>query len=190
MLIDLVAKSRSVRRFHEDIPLSYDFLKELVNLARFCPSGLNLQPVRFYISCSTEKNEQIFPCLTWPKFADWTCPTPGQRPPAYIVLLGDLRVRDSLFGLDAGIMAQTILLGAAEVGLGGCFMASLDRDQLRRNLRIPDNYKVLIVLALGYPAEKIVIEPVGPDGSIQFWRDLDGIQHVPKRSLPDLLVDF
>jgi nitroreductase len=190
MLLELVTKSRSVRRFHEDKPVSYDLLRNLINLARFCPSGLNFQPIRFYISCSSEKNVQIFPCLTWPRFGDWTCPTPGQRPPGYIVLLGDFRVRASSFGLDAGIMAQTILLGAAEAGLGGCLMASIDREQLRRNLSIPEEYKVLLVLALGYPAEKIVIDPVGPDGSIQFWRDDQSVQHVPKRSLQDLIFDF
>ena len=69
-------------------------------------------------------------------------------------------------------------------------MASIDRDQLRQNLSIPADFKVLLVLALGVPAEKFVIEPVGPDGSVQFWRDADGIQHVPKRGLQDLIVDF
>ncbi len=189
MLIDLVTKSRSVRRFHEDIPVSKDFLKELINLARFCPSAQNFQPIRFYISCTAERNERIFPCLTWPKFGNWMCPLPGQRPPAYIVLLGDFQAASS-FGLDAGIAAQTILLGAAEAGLGGCLMASIERDRLRQNLSIPEQYKVLLVLALGVPAEKIVIDPIESDGSIQFWRDSEEVLHVPKRSLQDLIVNF
>jgi nitroreductase len=187
--MDLVIKSRSIRRFHEDIPVSSESLKAIINLARFCPSAQNFQPIRFYISCSYENNERIFPCLTWPKFGNWTCPLSGERPPAYIVLLGDYRAASSI-GLDAGIAAQTILLGAAEAGLAGCLMASIDRDRLRQNLSIPDQFKVLLVLALGQPAEEVVIEPVGTDGSIQFWREPEGVLHVPKRDLQDLIVDF
>ena len=189
MLLDLVTKSRSIRRYHEDIPIPYDLLKDLINLTRFCPSAMNYQPIRYFISCTSAKNELIFPCLTWPQFGDWICPGTGQRPPAYIILLGDFKAAAS-FGLDAGIAAQTILLGAAEAGLGGCFMVRIDRELLRQNLSIPEEYKVLLVLALGKPAEKVVIDPVGSDGITKFWRDADSVQHVSKRSLGEIIVDF
>jgi nitroreductase len=80
------------------------------------------------------------------------------------------------------------LLGAAEKDLGGCIIASIDRDQLRRALKIEARHEILLVIALGKPAEKVVIEEVGPDGDIKYWRDSQGVHHVPKRSLDTIII--
>ena len=80
------------------------------------------------------------------------------------------------------------MLGATERGLGGCMIASIDRDGLRETLDIPERYKIPLVLALGKPKEKVVIEPVGPDGDIRYYRDAEGVHHVPKRALDELIL--
>ncbi|RLA97099.1 MAG: nitroreductase, partial [Deltaproteobacteria bacterium] len=79
-------------------------------------------------------------------------------------------------------------LGAIEKGIGGCPIASVDKERLLEALSIPSKYEILVVLALGRPNETVTIDKVGPDGDIRYWRDNQGIHHVPKRSLDDLII--
>ncbi|MEW5908610.1 MAG: nitroreductase family protein [Thermodesulfobacteriota bacterium] len=188
MLADLIRKNRSCRRFNQTHPVDLEKLKELVNLARLSASSANLQPLCYIISANVQKNEQIFSCLTWAGYLkDWQGPKEGERPSAYIVVLGDTRrARD--FGCDHGIAGQSITLGAREMGLAGCMIASVNREKLREILSISDRYKILLVIAVGKPKEQVVIEEVEPEGSIKYWRDDQGIHHVPKRSLSDIII--
>ena len=188
MLRDLVRKSRTYRRFEESRVIKREELVELVDLARLSPSGANRQPLKYYLSCTKEKNELIFGTLAWAAYLkDWNGPAIGEKPSAYIILLGDNTIaRD--FGVDPGIAAQSILLGAAEKGLGGCMFGNVSREKLRTLLNISSQYEILYVLALGYPAEKIQIDEVDQNGSIQYWRDEKQVHHVPKRRLSDLII--
>ena len=86
------------------------------------------------------------------------------------------------------IAAQSIILGATEKGLGGCIVGSIKRDAPQKALQIPEHFEILLVIALGKPAETFMIEDVGADGDIKYWRDENGVHHVPKRSLDDLIV--
>jgi nitroreductase len=188
MLKDLVAKNRSYRRFHQDHAIGRETLRELVDLARLSASGANRQPLKYFLSCDPERNARIFPHLAWAGYlADWPGPAEGERPSAYIVVLGDTDIRPS-FGVDPGIAVQSILLGATERGLGGCIIASIQKDPLRAALDIDARYEILLVLALGKPQETVVVDPLGPDGDIKYWRDGEGVHHVPKRVLDDLIV--
>ncbi len=189
MIEDLVRANRSCRRFNEDRAVSSETLRWLVNLARFSASGANLQPLKYILSCRRETNDAIFPCLGWAGYLkDWPGPEPGERPAAYILVLGDAEIaRDA--GCDHGIAAQSILLGAREKGLAGCMIGSVNRKQIRSLLRLPDNLQVLLVIAIGEPKENTVCDPVGPDGSIRYWRDDNHIHHVPKRSLSEIIVE-
>ncbi len=186
---ELVTKTRSYRRFFEDEKIAHQSLLELINLARLSASGGNLQPLKFIISNKSEKNVKIFPHLSWAGYIpDWPGPVEGERPAAYIIILGDLDIRKS-FDCDHGIAAQSILLGATEMGFGGCIVGSIDRDGLRNALKISQQFEILLVLALGKPCEKIVIEAVGQEGDIKYWRDDDGVHHVPKRNLEDIIIE-
>ncbi|MGD8968485.1 MAG: nitroreductase family protein [Anaerolineae bacterium] len=118
---------------------------------------------------------------------DWAGPAEGERPAAYIVILGDTEIRKN-FGCDHGIAAQSIMLGATERGLGGCMLGALDTRGLREALSIPDRYDILLALALGKPKETVVLEETGPDGDIKYYRDEDGVHHVPKRPLEELIL--
>ena len=118
---------------------------------------------------------------------DWDGPAEGERPAAYIVILGDKDISPS-FGCDHGIAAQSILLGATERGLGGCMIGSVKKQGLREALEIPPGYEILLVIALGKPKETVVIEAVGPDGDIKYWRDDEDVHHVPKRALDDMIL--
>jgi len=188
MLKDLVRKNRSYRRFHQDVSVSIETLRGLVNLARLSASGANLQPLKYILSCDPETNMRIFPHTRWAGYLeDWDGPAEGERPAAYVITLGDTDIRKS-FGCDHGIAAQSIMLGATEQGLGGCIIGSIDHNGLRQALDIPERYEILLVLALGKPRETVVLDAVGPDGDIRYYRDDEGVHHVPKRSLDELIL--
>lgn len=188
MLRDLVIKNRSYRRFHEDFRIELDTLRELVDLARLSASAANQQPLRYILSCDPARNALIFPHLAWAAYLkDWGGPREGERPSAYIIILEDKRIPHPL-RCDHGIAAQCILLGATEKGLGGCIIGNIKRKELCKALEIPDSYEVLLVIALGKPKEKVVIEEVGANGDIKYWRDSQGVHHVPKRRLDDIII--
>jgi len=185
---ELVLANRTCRRFHEAERVSMETLEQLVELARLSPSAANLQPLRYALSTSPGINARIFATLGWAAYLkDWPGPAAGERPPAYIVILSDERVSRSV-ACDHGIAAQRILLGAVEQGLAGCILASVKRDELREILQIPDKLHILLVLALGKPAETRVIEELGPDRNIRYYLDGQGVHHVPKRNREDIII--
>ena len=188
MIRDLVLKNRSYRRFHQDVPVSRETLRSLVDLARHSASGGNRQPLKYILSCDPETNARIFPHTRWAgALKGWGGPKEGERPAAYIVILGDAQISQT-FGCDHGIAAQSMLLGATEMGLGGCMIGALDRDGLRTALTISERYEILLVLALGEPKERVIIEDVGPGGDITYYRDEQDVHHVPKRTLDELIL--
>ena len=157
-LINFIQKSRSYRRFDEDYRVDSKTLRELIRLAQYSPSGRNRQPLKYWLSNTPEMNETIFSTLSWAgDLKDWPGPARGERPSAYILILGDTAISES-FGVDHGIAAQSILLGAVEAGLGGCIIGSVQRDVLVKALAIPSRYQILLAIALGKPAEKVVVD--------------------------------
>ncbi len=187
---ELVKKSRSYRRFYQDYKIHFEILKEFASLARFTPSAANRQPLRFILSNSEEKNALIFKHLAWAAYlTDWGGPEEGERPSAYIVILNDTNVSKTV-GCDYGIAAQTMLLGATDKGLGGCMIASIKKEELKHALKIPDNYDILLAVALGKPKEIVMIDDLAPSGDVRYWRDDQKVHHVPKRTLEELILDL
>jgi len=185
---EMVIQNRSYRRFDESYTITRETLVELIALARCTASAANLQPLKYILSCEKETNDLIFPCLAWAGYLkDWDGPSPGERPTAYVIILHDETITKNV-GCDHGISAQTILLGAVERGLGGCMIASIKKDILRKELDIPQHLKILLVTAMGKPAEKVVLEDVKPGGDIKYWRDENDVHHVPKRPLDELII--
>jgi nitroreductase len=170
------------------VAIELETLRELVDLARLSASAGNVQPLKYILSSDPQKNALIFPHLIWAGYLkEWPGPRAGERPSAYIVILGDKHISQSVW-CDHGVAAQTILLGATEKGLGGCIIGSIRRQEFRKALEIPSHYKILLVIALGKPKEIVEIEAVRSAGDIKYWRDDEGIHHVPKRSLDDIIL--
>ena len=188
MLKTLIQQNRSYRRFHQDVPITLEHLRAWVELARLSASAANRQPLKFVLSSTPERNARIFPCLRWAGYLpEWGGPVEGERPAAYIIILGDTHISANA-GVDPGIAAQSILLGAVEASFGGCMLGAIDRETLRAELALPEHLEILLVLALGKPKETVVIDPVGENGDIRYWRDAQGIHHVPKRALEELII--
>lgn len=189
MIKELIKKNRTYRRFYEDFEIKRNTLEELVDLARLSASAANRQPLKYILSCEKNKNDLIFPTLAWAGYLkDWQGPGEGERPSAYIIILLDTEISKN-YWCDPGIAAQSILLGATEKGLGGCIFSSVKRDELRSVLKIKEKYEILYILAVGKTREKVVLETVGPEGDIKYWRDCQEVHHVPKRSLKEIILE-
>ncbi len=189
MIADLIKKNRSCRRFYQDHIIDIETLRSLVDLGRLSASAANRQPLKYIISSDPEKNSLIFSCIAWAAYLkEWPGPEEGERPSAYIILLGDTAIATN-FWCDHGISSQSILLGAREIGLGGCMIGAINIKKLRDALEISSQYEILLILAIGKPKEDIVIETIRKDGNIKYWRDTNDVHHVPKRDLNDIIID-
>lgn len=187
-IADLVFQNRTCRRFREDKRISLDEIRSLVDLGRLSASAGNLQPLKYMTSVSPEMNKKVFPCLRWAGYLkDWDGPCENERPAAYIIILHDTKIANDP-GCDHGIAAQSIMLGAVEKGLAGCMIAAVDRKSLEDILDLPENLKILLVLALGHPVEERRIVPLTRETGVKYFRDGSGVHYVPKRSLDELII--
>lgn len=187
MLKDLLAKNRSYRRFRQCERMSEEELTELVGLTSLCASGRNAQALKYVIVHDEGECARVFPHLAWAGYlTDWAGPVEGERPAAYLIQVLDTRIVENCL-CDDGIQAQTILLGAAEKGRGGCIIKAFKNEALRETLALPDYLKIMYVIALGTPAEQVVLETMQTE-DYKYWRDAQGVHHVPKRSVDELIV--
>lgn len=192
MIDDLVRRTRTVRRFEEDRVIDAQRLRGLIDLARLGGSARNAQALKYMEITEKSLRDQLFPLLAWAGYLPhWPGPEVGERPAAYVICLLDTALQkgpESEAHFDLGIATQNLLLGAAEQGVFGCRIGAFPPLKVQQLLKIPEQYKALLVLALGYPAETVVLEEVGEDGEIRYWHDEQGVHHVPKRKLADILL--
>jgi nitroreductase len=186
----LIVMNRSYRRFDHSRPVDTATLRYLVDIARRTPSVANRQPLKYILQNESGACATLFAHLKWAgALKGWGGPAENERPTAYIIVVGDKAISTSV-GCDLGIACQSMLLAAAERGLGGCMLGAIDRDAIRRDFKIPDAYDVHLVVALGVPAETCVLEDTKPGGDITYYRDAQSVHHVPKRSLEEILLNL
>ncbi|MDC7220711.1 MAG: nitroreductase family protein [Spirochaetales bacterium] len=182
----LIEETRSIRRFKE-APISRETLEKLVDCARLSPSGANGQPLKFGLYNSPDECSRIFPVIKWAgALPDWDGPEEGQRPSAYIVIALDKEISKAP-GIDHGIAAQSMMLGARALGLGCCMIGAYDKGALLENITLPENLSPLLLLALGEPGEEIGIEDMKEGDSTTYFRDEQDNHHVPKRTVKELI---
>ena len=185
---ELVRLNRSYRRFDQTHTLDAATLCALVDLGRLSPCGGNVQSLRYAVVCGA-KLDDVFQTLGWAAYLkEWPGPIDGERPTGYIVMIGDTALAKNPME-DAGIAAQSIMLGAVERGLGGCIFKNINRAKLKDVLGLADGLDILMVLAIGRPVETVVLDDLAPGGDVKYWRDEAAVHHVPKRRLEDVLID-
>ena len=188
MLHDLIVKNRSYRRFAENQRLRREDLLALLNHARLTPSAMNRQSLRYRLVYTKEECDLVFPHTRWGGYLKtWPGPAPGQRPAAYLIMCLPHDAGRMQF-IDTGIAAQSILLAAAERGWGGCMLGSVNKEEVQRIFCLPRELEIVLVIALGLPAEKVVLDALPDNGSLEYWRDGEDCHHVPKLDLKDLLI--
>lgn len=186
MISDLIKKNRSYRRFDSSVKIEPDKIEKWIELARFSPSARNLQPLKFAFSTDEDINKLIFQHLGWAGYLkDWNGPVEEERPVAYVAILQDKSLTENI-NCDDGIAAQSILLGAVEDGFGGCIIGTVNKSKVAKIFKLPDTLEILWIIALGKPAEKVVLETT-TGNEIKYWRDKKDVHHVPKRLLDELI---
>jgi nitroreductase len=174
---------RTIRKFLQKA-IPKEVLLKCVDAARLSPSGVNFQPLRYVIVYNQKMLKEVFGTLSWAVYLPDYYPSEEEMPQAYIVLLLDKNGRTPVH--DASIASMSISIVAYDEGLGSCIIASIDREKLREVLNVPEGLTIELVVALGYPAENPVIETV-KNGDTRYWLDQNGVLHVPKRDLKDII---
>lgn len=192
MFLDLVKQARSHRGFRQDRKVTRQELEHLAECARFTPAARNDQVLKYYLAEKPETVAAIQPLTKWAgALAELHLPRKGAEPVAYIVICldGSLAENPAPYQRDVGIVAQTMLLAAAEMGLNGCMIGSFAAGELREKLGLPEAIKPQLLLALGEGTDRIVMTDVGEDGSTTYYRDAEDIHYVPKRTLEQLILN-
>ncbi len=190
MLKDLVRKNRSYRGYDHSYAFTREQLANYVDLARLCPSSVNKQPFKYYLAWEPEVVAKIQAQTRWARaLQPTTLPRPGKEPTAFIIICQDAQIDPNLnrYMKDVGIVAQTMLLGAVEEGLGGCMIGNFTAASVSEVLGLAENLHPLLVVAFGKPAEEIILVDV-KDGETNYYRDAADVHYVPKRSLEDEIL--
>lgn len=182
---DLIKKRRTIRLFKQK-KISENILTKLINAGRLAPSGANLQPLEYIVVHKENLLRRVFSNLKWAGYiAPAGDPPVGKQPTAYIIVLINTEIKKDNGSVDAAAAVENMILVALELGIGSCWIGSIDRNNVRDIFKIPEKYQVDSVLALGYPDESPILEDV--TDSIKYWKDKDGTLHVPKRKLNDII---
>ncbi len=189
---EAIGKRRSVRAFGQT-PIARETLTELVAAARLAPSAANLQPLEYVVVSQPERCQQVFDCLKWAAYTHPVgTPGPGQRPTAYLIVLVRPEYKAPVgWAYDVGAALMAVMLLAMEKGLATCWLKSINLPRLAKVIDLPEGLEIDSVLALGTAAEEPALVDLAPGQAgreaIRYWRDPDGRQQVPKRTLADLL---
>lgn len=184
-LRDYIRTRRSIRQFRQkEIPGEH--LRDCIEMARRAPSAANIQPLEYILVSAPDPVAKIFPLLRWAGYIQPEGnPRENRYPTAYIVVLVNTQIAKKWYRHDVGAAVENILLTAWTYGIGSCWLASVEREQLRELLAIPPGYGIDSIIALGYPDETPVVEE--SSGDIKYWKDAQDRLHVPKRPLDVIL---
>ena len=186
-IYDTIVSRRTIRKFKQ-IPIPLDTLKKLVNAGRLAPSAGNLQPLEYVIVTDKSNKAKVFNTLSWARYIKPEGnPQKGEEPSAYIIVLVNNKIGNAYFKYDVGASVENIIICALEEGIGCCWIASVDKMKLSAALKIPKDYLIDCVIALGYPLENPAFEDIEKDKEVVYYKDPQGTLHVPKRKLEDLL---
>ncbi len=145
-LYDAIRARRSVRSY-EDRPVPREALDRLLEAARQAPSANNVMPWRFVVVTDQATRAAIADSGTYGKFLVKT--------PVVIAAIGDAAAAPKWYAVDTAIALEHIALAATAEGLGSCWIGSFEEETLRRLLGVPEAQRVVALLALGYPKERV-----------------------------------
>lgn len=191
MLKDLIIKSRSYRGYDESRRITKEELKEFVDCARFAPSSVNGQPFKYYLAWKKEEVDLVQSMTKWARaLPHMELPHKEMCPTGFIVICQDTNIGPNLarYQKDVGIVAQTMLLAATEIGLGGCMIGNFQAKEVKEKLELADNLEPMLIVAFGKPDEEIVLVEIEENESTNYYRDEQDIHYVPKRKLEDIII--
>lgn len=183
-LAKLVAKNRSYRGYDNSFVVRADQLRRIMEVVPMCPSAKNQQVLRLRAVLSDEADKVLPHIRLGGALRELKLPLPGTEPRAFIVICSTV-AEDKYVNMDIGIIAQTMLLQATEIGLNGICIGAFDHAAVQQSLNLP--YQPLLILAIGKGSESIKLISISESDSHNYYRQ-DGVHIVPKLSLPDILL--
>src|SRR5512137_2784343 len=145
-LIDVILTRRSIRRYDtKEVPA--EVLQQILEAGRQAPSAANRQPIRFVIV----KDHDLLKVLCDNLFTRFVKYAP-------IAIVGCADIKSLLTGkwavVDAAIAMENMVIAAWTLGVGSCWIGACDEEKVKELLKIPDKWKVVALVTLGYPAEQ------------------------------------
>lgn len=183
-LAKLVAKNRSYRGYDNSFVVRADQLRRIMEVVPMCPSAKNQQVLRLRAVLSDEADKVLPHIRLGGALRELKLPLPGTEPRAFIVICSTV-AEDKYVNMDIGIIAQTMLLQATEIGLNGICIGAFDHAAVQQSLNLP--YQPLLILAIGKGSESIKLISISESDSHNYYRQ-DGVHIVPKLSLLDILL--
>ena len=181
----LLRKNRSYRGYDKTVIVTEAQLRRIVEVCTKIPSGRNQQVLRFRLvtkDSGADKMQGLY--KLGGALPELHLPFPGTEPEAFIVICSTVEP-DKWVHMDVGIAAQSMLLKAVEMGLGGICIGAFNKAALMEAFALPCD--PVLVLAIGKPAEKIGLVPVHAGESLKYYRE-NGTHYVPKICMEDLIL--
>jgi nitroreductase len=184
---DVVLARRSIRRYQQKM-VSDEHLQQLIEFARVAPAATNAQRLRLTVIRNIELVEKILALTRWAgAVAPRRTPEWGKDAPlCFIALTAKKEQLNSSLYADAGAVAQNIMLGAVELGLGSCWIGSFDKEAAHGLLELAEDTEVFYLISVGYPAETPVWEDASDPEHVKYYLDENDLLHVPKLKADDL----
>ncbi len=186
---DAVMKRRTIRKF-EKREVSRDILTKLIDCARVAAYGANIQPLKFAVIDKAQTLKDIYPMTKWAGYLQNGAPKEDECPAAYIAVLGDKKIKaNGMFECEAGAAVTTMMLAAVEEGLGTCWLGAIDREKIKKLIGIDEHLDVVYLLAVGYPKQESQMTEM-KNGDVKYYEDENGVIHVPKRPLDEVMIEI
>lgn len=180
----LLQRNRSYRGYDNNFVVRPDQLRTIIETATLCPSARNQQVLRFRPVLSDEADKVLKHIRLGGALPELHLPFPGTEPRAFVVICSTVE-ESKYVDIDLGIVAQTMLLRATELGLGGICIGAFDHAEIREALQLP--YEPVLVIAIGRPAERIELVSCHEGDSLTYYRE-GGVHYVPKIGIDDLII--
>ena len=143
-LVDVISSRRSIRKYADkDIPR--DVLDKILEAGRQSPSAANRQPYRLVVVTNSEIKKEL-PGLVSRFLKN-----------APVVIIGCANTKALLTGkwavIDTTIALENMVLAAWSLGVGSCWIGAFNEQKVKDTLQIPESWKVVALISIGYPAE-------------------------------------
>lgn len=179
---DTLFRNRRTIRLYEQRPVSDELLKQLLDAARLAPCAANRQRIKYVVARTREAVSQLLPLTKWAMLvAPKRTPQQGVSGPAAFIAVTGPRDGGVYLHADAGAAIGYLQLAASRLGLGSCWLASVDREKASPILGVSPNEELLYLVSVGYPAERPVLDDNATETA--YYLDDEGVLHVRKLSL-------
>lgn len=184
-LMRLLENNRSHRAYDSSFKVREDQLRRIIEVATKVPSARNQQVLRFRPVLADEASAVLPHIRLGGALPELHLPEKGSEPNAFIVICSTVP-EDRYVSVDLGIVAQSMLLQAVEIGLNGICIGAFDRKAVQQALSL--ELEPLLILAIGRGIDNIRLVEISTTDNHNYYRH-DGVHYVPKIGVENLILN-